>query len=313
MLGLGTCLTDGVRFIGPPFSLQLDGTDDFVSIDHHATLKPTAGITVSMWLNLDLYTGATGWINPHLCQNCPNGTAVYQVAIGTVHVGGYALRIEYSGTVNNPETAIHWIVNVSDAGGEGLAEAASGQPDYLVCTWGGITSTTGSNTLHEIKDFSGWVHLVGTYDGGVARLYINGSNDLNDGDVDTSGTQVIDSGVTGKTVRYTQDTKLMIGTDVLFQGGNMIPEPDVFLAGGLIDEVAIWGTVIDADGITKIYNGGKAGLDLTSADGDYDDQGSLVGYWKFEEGTGTSVADSSSNSNTGTLTNSPSWSDWTSE
>jgi len=33
----------------------------------------------------------------------------------------------------------------------------------------------------------------------------------------------------------------------------------------------------------------------------------LVGYWKFDEGVGTSVADSSGSSNTGTLVNSPTW------
>ena len=33
----------------------------------------------------------------------------------------------------------------------------------------------------------------------------------------------------------------------------------------------------------------------------------LVGYWKFDEGTGTQALDSSGNSNTGTLTNGPTW------
>jgi hypothetical protein len=35
---------------------------------------------------------------------------------------------------------------------------------------------------------------------------------------------------------------------------------------------------------------------------------SLVGYWKFDEGQGTTAADSSGSGNTGTLTNSPKWS-----
>ncbi len=34
---------------------------------------------------------------------------------------------------------------------------------------------------------------------------------------------------------------------------------------------------------------------------------SLFGYWKLDEGSGTSAADSSGNSNTGTLVNSPAW------
>ncbi len=33
----------------------------------------------------------------------------------------------------------------------------------------------------------------------------------------------------------------------------------------------------------------------------------LVGYWTFDEGTGTTAADSSGNGNTGTLTNGPTW------
>ncbi len=33
----------------------------------------------------------------------------------------------------------------------------------------------------------------------------------------------------------------------------------------------------------------------------------LVGYWKFDEGTGTTVSDSSGNGNTGTLVNNPQW------
>ena len=35
---------------------------------------------------------------------------------------------------------------------------------------------------------------------------------------------------------------------------------------------------------------------------------SLVGYWKFDEGTGTLAADSSGHGNNGTLTGGPTWS-----
>ena len=36
----------------------------------------------------------------------------------------------------------------------------------------------------------------------------------------------------------------------------------------------------------------------------------LLGYWKFNEGTGTTLADNSSNSNNGTSTNMDSSDDW---
>jgi hypothetical protein len=48
-----------------------------------------------------------------------------------------------------------------------------------------------------------------------------------------------------------------------------------------------------------------ASLAIRSADA----QTGLVGYWKFEEGTGTTASDSSGNGNTGTLNNGPLWVD----
>jgi|GEM_PF-6071091 len=43
----------------------------------------------------------------------------------------------------------------------------------------------------------------------------------------------------------------------------------------------------------------------TTTDYEYDD--GLVGYWKFDDGSGNSAVDSSGNSNTGTLINGPTW------
>ena len=69
---------------------------------------------------------------------------------------------------------------------------------------------------------------------------------------------------------------------------------------GKLDEVAIWDAALTAGSITNIYNGGVP-TDLLADS----NSGSLIGWWRFEEGSGTSVADSSTNSNTGTLTNGP--------
>ena len=67
----------------------------------------------------------------------------------------------------------------------------------------------------------------------------------------------------------------------------------------------MWNTALTADDVSKIYNSGDP-TDLTSADS-YDSgdlTGNLKGYWSFEEGSGTSISDSSSSNETGTLTNS---------
>ena len=62
-----------------------------------------------------------------------------------------------------------------------------------------------------------------------------------------------------------------------------------------------------ASEITALYNSGY-GLDASSNSGNYTSSSNLQGYWKMDEQTGSSVADSSTNSNTGTISGA-SWSE----
>jgi len=73
-----------------------------------------------------------------------------------------------------------------------------------------------------------------------------------------------------------------------------------------ISDVSVFNAKLDDDAVTAMYNSG-APTDLTSNSGDYDYASNLIGYWKFQEGSGTSIADDSSNSNNLTLYNSPTW------
>ena len=65
---------------------------------------------------------------------------------------------------------------------------------------------------------------------------------------------------------------------------------------GKISEVAVFTQVVSA---TTLYSGGNPS-DLTGITG-------LVGYYKFEEGSGTSAIDNSGLGNTGTLVNAPTY------
>jgi len=67
---------------------------------------------------------------------------------------------------------------------------------------------------------------------------------------------------------------------------------------GLIDEPAIFSTALTSQQALAI--GSNPPADLTSY--------SPVGWWRFEEGTGTSITDSSGNGHTATLTNGPTFS-----
>jgi len=69
---------------------------------------------------------------------------------------------------------------------------------------------------------------------------------------------------------------------------------------GLLDDVAVFDAALTAGNISAIYNGGVPN--------NISGMSNLVGYWLFEEGTGTTLADSSTNSNNGGLGNAWSWS-----
>ena len=67
-----------------------------------------------------------------------------------------------------------------------------------------------------------------------------------------------------------------------------------------MNDIALFDDVLTSGEVSAIYNSG-APKDESSHSG-------LIGYWKMEENTGTSVADSSSNSNVITLVNGAAWS-----
>ena len=80
-------------------------------------------------------------------------------------------------------------------------------------------------------------------------------------------------------------------------GANSVNASASNFYNGKISEVAFFN---DTPSVGFVYNGGSP-IDLTGTAG-------LIGYWKFEEGTGTSTTlDSSGKANTGTLQNSPTW------
>jgi len=317
MLGLGSSLAGGVALSKQSeFSILFDGTNDYIKTGGDASTKPTSALTVSAWVNMDTSVGGYGWPNP-------DGDSDHsEYIVGAIAVGGYGLHIQYAGTANNPMTYIMANAKVTDRGDgtsnylhtkywdkddfgpessgadAGInARVADGPPQNIVgCAWGGHTSTVSGYTLSVIKDLTGFVHVAMTWGAGVMKLYVNGVLK-----------RTADTGVSsGNNIVYQADDarEVMIGADL---GSGSSAGSGSYL-DGLIDDVAIWDAAVDADGIAKIYNNGPLGTTLTAADGDYDNQGDLQGWWKLDEGTGTSVADSSTNSNTGTLVNGPAWS-----
>jgi len=78
---------------------------------------------------------------------------------------------------------------------------------------------------------------------------------------------------------------------------------------GKIDEVAIWNSALGPTEITALYNSGTP-LSAASDSGNYASSADLVAYYTMDSnsGTGTSLTDDSTKSNTGTLNSGVSWS-----
>jgi hypothetical protein len=122
-----------------------------------------------------------------------------------------------------------------------------------------------------------WQHVVAVYDNGSMKFYLNGvqyTSSTSEGSHSSSGTFTIGANQNG--------------------GGNFYK--------GLIDDVALWNEALTAAEITALYNAGS-GLNAAVNSGNYTSSSNLLGYWRMNEGTGSTLTDGSGNSNSGTLVN----------
>ena len=132
-----------------------------------------------------------------------------------------------------------------------------------------------SAVMTDALEGQGWKHIVCTWDTteDEIKIYLNGTLKGTTGSLGTFSGSLSEADIGQNT------------TDGAYWNGKL-------------DEVAVFTEVVSA---TTLYNGGSP-VDLTGITG-------LIGYYKFEEGSGTSQTfDSSGQGNTGTLNNSPTYS-----
>ena len=126
------------------------------------------------------------------------------------------------------------------------------------------SSDTVSNQAYASYSSGSWFHVVGVYNSSDTKnyLYINGSQ-----------------------VNVTSANSITPATDTdsLRIGSRPSGTPTSFL-NGLINEVAIWNTSLDADAVTALYNSGVPLLP-TSDSGNYDNSEDLEGYWRNDGNT----------------------------
>ena len=143
-----------------------------------------------------------------------------------------------------------------------------------------------TSSIYSLNSYSinNWHHVVLTIgDNRSGVLYVNGSSALTISAANGEGGLDMFS----------------IGVDydaVSNKAGNPAQYFD-----GKIDEVAVWNDELTSAEVTAIYNSGNM-LNVSSDSGNYASAVNLQGYYRFNEGSGTSLQDNSSNSNTGTIT-----------
>ncbi|MGV3772709.1 MAG: FG-GAP-like repeat-containing protein, partial [Verrucomicrobiales bacterium] len=144
----------------------------------------------------------------------------------------------------------------------------NGQFGVVIRQPGGCSLTIGSGVYVEVDK---WFHVVGSSDGQNAYIYING---------ELKATAPVDPDYSGTAAGT------WIGGESCC--GNYFP--------GLIDEVRIWNRAITVDEIRSNMTRELAG-----------NESGLVGYWRFDEGNGTTISDRSSSAHHGTVANNAPW------
>jgi len=218
-----------------------------------------------------------------------------------------------AGSFNDNPTSSMWFDGTNDhlSG----ANVDLGTSDFSISMWINV-DTIATSGLIGCTSSNGdkWLVLLGS--AGVIALYFNATSK-------NSSTGLISAGDLNTWVHITVVSDRDVGYS-FYKNGTLVNSVTNFDSSGInlnpshgplhigkyltfeydggIDEIGIWiGKVLGGDEILSIYNGGSP-AELRTAIGDYSSQGDLTHYWKFEEGEGTTSADSKG-SNTLTLVN----------
>jgi hypothetical protein len=140
----------------------------------------------------------------------------------------------------------------------GVHHSLRGGQKLSFAHWGNDFSATTVVPNGPATDAASWVHSTYTYDGTTANIYLNG---VLDGTAAVGGPN-------------NSNGNFIIGARNNGDGG----------FNGQIDDVAVWDVVLSQAQITALAGGASPNA-----------QGSPLGFWNFDEGTGLAAADSSGN------------------
>lgn len=159
------------------------------------------------------------------------------------------------------------------AGGDGpfamrVFPSTSGNPRYVVFNLIGPGQAGYAAVADAILNARQWYHLAGTWDGNTVKLFVNGVQ------------QTSTASYSGALLASAEPFAVGVGR----------PASDEFF-NGFIDDVRVYDRALDPGEITL----------LASSVAQPNIQGGLKAHWKMDESSGTTVSNSSSVNNTGTI------------
>lgn len=262
-------------------SLFTDGVNDYFDISLPSAIVDTYSGSVSLWAKI---------------ASDETGTSRYFVLSDADDVTNRRIGLMFFNTSNAPQARAilghHRTSTTAKVIDAKTASAYHGKPFSRIASDYGDFNSAGDHVYQAGLSQNNWNHIVltwntsenFTYNGttytGSMRLYFNGTL-VNHGQstFPAHNANGVPSGISGS-------------SSVVFDQLRIGAYPTgVSPLDANIDEFAVFDSPLSASDVTSIYNSGVPG-DLSSYT-------NLVGWWRFEDNTN----DSSSNSNSGTLTN----------
>ncbi len=200
-------------------------------------------------------------------------SGVYDYAASTDGTDDYvAVKGDGTLTMSNAVTMAAWVKPTASSNSVRIIVNKEGEYEMALTpsgeVWWGFTNTTPGWSWHATGATvanSVWSHIVVTYNAGSVKTYVNG----------VLKETYSGAGLLGDT--YTSLNELRIA------GRSNSPTSQYY--GGLVDDVRVYNRAISTQEVAYLYG--------------------LLGWYKFDELSGTTATDSSGNGNDGTYTGSP--------
>ena len=222
-------------------------------------------------------TGAT-WANGQVGQALNfNGSSGYVQATGYDLPSFTASAWVKTSAVSNWKGIIEFTSSANDRRGIGLSTA------------GAVYIIYGSTSRYKIStkevDDGNWHHVVGTFDGTTATVYVDGTSY-------SLGSQTSGSA----------------GLANILKIGNMSFNGSAYYFSGLIDEVRVYNRALSPDEALRLYKSGLSTINFSKsivigASQNNQITNGLIGYWSFNgaDMDGTMAYDRSGQGNNGTI------------